>query len=105
MPAAPEVAAVQLISEISRTAMIATGSHQKTSLATRHDHGAEHEELVGQRVEERAAAGGALRRASQPSMPSVMASTIQSASAGHDAPPVSTIEARSTGVTAQRGPA
>ena len=40
--------------------MIATGSHQKRSIGDQREHRAEHEHLVGQRIEEGAAAGGAV---------------------------------------------
>ena len=68
----------------SRTVMMATAGHQKRVVGDQREHGAEHEHLVGQRVEEGAAAGGALRRARWPSMPSVMQSAIQKLTAAHD---------------------
>ena len=47
-------------------------------------HGAEHQHLVGQRVEERAGRVVPCLRASQPSMPSVMQRTIQSSVAAYE---------------------
>ena len=66
--------------------MSATGSHQNMPLATRHEHGAEHEDLVGQRIEEGARPGGALP-AGQVAVEAVGAGEARSraANADHDA--------------------
>ena len=81
--------------------MMATGTHQIVPLATRAIQRAQHHYLVGQRVEERARPGRPLRRATQPSMPSVKDSTPQMTMVDQLAPH-KMIRAMSSGVARSR---
>ncbi len=85
----------------SRTVMRATGTHGEAVRRHQRPHGAEHEDLVGQRVEERPERVVPLRRATHPSMPSVMQRTIHENVAAHDSG-VSAISIRNGTVTSSR---
>ena len=62
----------------SRTVTISTADPREVAVDAEREEPAEHEELVGQRIEERAGAGGAVAAGSQPSRPSVVVSTNHS---------------------------